>query len=183
MAQWAPAKNKRRGQSTILAVGEAASVVTRVAAAFIAITCAVVLGGLAYYAATRRGIGLGSVPAYFLRLSSQQIVALLFGVVVAFALIASASVAIQRGEGGESRLGPGRFLQKMAVVVVLLFYVWGARCAYNVSRSIARSPDWAPIHALYSWAYVGFTFSGWVSEHPHQPVGKTMKQFWGLTRR
>jgi hypothetical protein len=171
MATQAYKKGKHLGYPVRSGFGEAAWALLRVVLAFVAVTSAVVLSGLAYYAIRRRGFGPGSV-AWLFPLSREQLVALGFGVIVAFSLVGLVWMALTR-RGAP----PGGLVRKAAALLVLVLYLWGAYCAYHVSSALNRSPRWASIHCLYSWPYVGFSFAEWATNHPNQPLGKTLRQF------
>jgi hypothetical protein len=171
MAAGVSMNRKHLGHSALLALGEATWMVLRVVLAFLAVTAAVVLSGLAYYDLKRRGFGPGSV-AWLFRLRGEQLAALAFGVVVAVSLIGLVWLALTRRDGAE-----GGWLRKAAALLVLVLYLWGADCAYHVSSTLNRSSRWASIHCLYSWPYVGLSFAGWAAGHSDQSLGKSLRQF------
>jgi hypothetical protein len=72
---------------------------------------------------------------------------------------------------------PRRIAPTFAVLAVLLLYVAGLVSAYQVSLALGHSRDWAIIHSLYSWVYIGYSFSGWIAEHRKQPLGRTLHEF------
>jgi hypothetical protein len=155
-----------------------ATVILRGILAFAGITAALVLIGLAYTYFGWRHLDFRAFPAWFLRLSNEQWIALLVGMVAAFLMVGIPSAKITGIKVGDSTFhSPRRTVQRLAVFAVLLLYIGGLNCAYHVSLALGHSRDWAIIHSVYSWVYVGYSFSGWITAHHEQSFGQTLHEF------
>ena len=166
-------------------LADSAKLVLRATLRFAAITVSLVLIGVAYTLIGRRAFDPLSIPAWFLRLSPQQWIGLGAGVVVAFIIVAVPCSRITAGVARDYETpspSPRRIVRTLAVIAVLCLYLAGVSGAYRLSLALGHSPDWAIIHSVYSWAYVGFSFGGWVADHWKQPLGKTLRQFLAMMR-
>jgi len=164
-----------------LAAASSARVILRGILAFVVITAALVLVGVAYTHFGWRHLDLRTIPFWFLRLSREQWIALGVGIAVAFLMVVVpcakiTSRKVTRDADSPSR-SPRRIVETLAVVAVLVLYIAGLISAYHVSLAIGQSRDWAIIHSVYSWVYVGYSFCGWMGEHRKQPLGKALHQF------
>lgn len=158
-------------------LSESASNVLRVVFWSIAIACTLVLAGVGYafFSSGNSRMSFRAIPAWFGHLSHEQWIALAGGIIVTVLLIVLPCSKIASG-------GRGRIAGWMGVVAVFLLYGLGMKAAYDVSRALGHSREWAAIHGLYSWAYVGFSLYGWMGEHWKQPVGKTIRQFLAMMK-
>ena len=166
-------------------LAESAMVIARVVLWFAAITCALVLAGLGYafFSGTRAKFNVNAIPAWFVSLSREQWIGLGAGVVVALLLIAlpCSKIAV-RADPDKPSSPARRIVGILGVFFVLFLYGAGAKAAYDVSRALGHPRDWAIIHGLYSWVYVGFSFIGWMGGHTKQPLGKTLRQFLAMVK-
>ena len=164
-----------------LAAASSANVIFRAILAFVAITAALVLVGVTYTYFGSGHFDPRSIASWFLRLSPQQWIALGVGIAVALVMILIPCAKITGRKGTRDVDSPApprrRFVEWLGVVAVLALYVAGLASAYHVSLALGQSRDWAVIHSVYSWVYVGYSFTGWVGEHSKQPLGKTLRQF------
>lgn len=161
-------------------VAESISVVVRVVLWFAAITAALVLVGVGYafLAGARPSFDVRAIPAWFLRLSPEQWIGLGAGLVVALLLVALPYSRITaHGRREKPSTSSRRIISILGALAVLFLYALGAGAAYHVSRALGSSRDWAIIHGVYSWVYVGFSLCRWVGGHWKQPLGKTLRQF------
>jgi hypothetical protein len=151
---------------------------------FVGVTAAVILGGVAYtlLAGKRLPLDVRAIPAWFLHLSRGQWIGLTGATAVALLLVWFPCSRIVHRSTGKSQSPLQRMIAIVGVMTVLLIYAAGARTAYGVSLALGDSRDWAIIHGVYSWAYVGLSFSSWMTTHWKQPVGKTIRQFLGNVR-
>ena len=150
---------------------------------FAAITAALVLIGVAYTFIGKRGFDVRSIPAWFLRLSQEQWIGLGVGLLVAFIIVVVPCSRIAAGVARDYEApAPRRIVRRLAVIAVLFLYLVGVAGAYRLSLALGHSRDWAIIHSIYSWVYVGISFCGWVAGHWKQPLGKTVRQFLTMIR-
>lgn len=172
--QWKTSYAARRAASS-------AKVIFQAVLAFVAITAALVLVGVAYAHFGSGHFDPRSIASWFVRLSTQQWIALGVGIVVAFlmVLIPCAKITGRKRTGDMDSPSPPRrrFVETLGVVAVLLLYAAGLGGAYHLSLALGQSRDWAIIHSVYSWVYVGYSVAGWIGEHRKQPLGKTLRQF------
>lgn len=152
--------------------------------AFIWVACALILIGITYAYFPLRRLDFGAIASWFLRLSSGQWIALAVGMCVALLLVVfpCAKIAGRKKvyeEEPRSRR-PRRLVQAVAVLAVLLLYFAGLGCAYRVSLGLGHTRDWAIIHSLYSWVYVGFSFAGWLADHRQEPLWRALREFFKL---
>ena len=161
-------------------LAESAMVIARVVLWFAAITCALVLAGLGYafFSGGHEKLNVNAIPAWFVSLSTAQWIGLGGGVLVALLLIAlPCSKIAGRGDPEHPPSPVRRIAGMLSVLAVFVLYGAGAKAAYDVSRALGHPRDWAIIHGLYSWVYVGFSFFGWMGDHWKQPLGKSLRQF------
>jgi hypothetical protein len=144
---------------------------------------ALVLIGVAYTFIGRREFEVRSIPAWFLRLSQEQWIGLGVGLLVAFIIVVVPCSRIT-ASGARDYEAPARrrIVLRLAVIAVLFLYLAGVVGAYRLSLALGHSRDWAIIHSIYSWVYVGISFCGWVAGHWKQPLGKTVRQFLTMMR-
>ncbi|HYL36495.1 MAG TPA: hypothetical protein VEV17_11325 [Bryobacteraceae bacterium] len=163
------------------AAASSARVILRVILAFVGITATLVLIGVAYTHFGWRRLDFRTIPSWFLRLSNEQWLALLGGTLVAFVMIVIPCARITGRkvayDPDAPAPSPRRIVRTLTVFAVLFLYVAGLSSAYYVSLALGHSRDWAIIHSLYSWVYVGYSFSGWIAAHRKQPLGKTLHEF------
>lgn len=149
--------------------------------AFILITAAFVLFAVAYTHFGWRRLDVRTIPLWFLRLSREQWIALGVGILVAFVLVVAPCAKITRRtvvrDADLPLRVPWRIAETFTNTAVLALYVVGLISAYHVSRAVGESRDWAIIHSLYSWVYVGYSFWGWMGGHRNQPTGKVLHEF------
>ena len=145
---------------------------------------ALLLIGFAYTSLGGNWRNALAIPAWFLKLSTAQWIALGVGLVAAFLMVALPCASITAG--GAKRTDewdrPVRKPQQksvarqLAVLAILVLYFAGVVGAYHVSRALGHSRDWAIVHSVYSWLYVGFSLGGWLGDHRKQPLGRTLEQ-------
>jgi hypothetical protein len=165
-------------------VAESLGAVVRVLLWFGAITATLVLAGFAYtrLRTAHFRLDVAAIPNWFLHLTTEQWMALGVGVVVAAVLVVLPCSRIT----GYGRLGAqsrtARIATRLITLSVFLLYAAGVRAAYLISRALGSPRDWAVIHSVYSWVYVGYSFCGFASRHWKQPPGVTIKQFLSMIK-
>jgi len=94
-------------------------------------------------------------------------------------LIPCAKITSRKSTRDQDSVSPPkeRFVEHLGVLAIIALYVAGLASAYHVSLALGQSRDWAIIYSVYSWVYVGYSFTGWISEHNKQPLGKVVRQF------
>jgi hypothetical protein len=174
-------QSKRKPSYVASAAARSARIILRAILAFIVIAAAFVLIGVAYTHFGWRHLDPRTIPLWFLQLSREQWIALGVGIAVAFVLVIAPCAKITRRSvtrDADSPLrGPWRIAETFTKTAVLALYVAGLISAYHVSRALGQSRDWAIIHSVYSWVYVGYSFWGWLGGHRYQPTTKVLHEF------
>jgi hypothetical protein len=154
-------QSKRKPSSAASAAARSAHIILRTVLAFILITAACVLIGVAYTHFGWRHLDPRTIPFWFLRLSPEQWIALGVGIAVAFVLVVAPCGKITRRtvthDADSPIRKPWRIAETLTNTAVLALYFAGLISAYHVSRALGQSRDWAIIHSVYSWVYVGYS--------------------------
>jgi hypothetical protein len=155
----------------------------RLAILLAALGVATVIAGLVYSMAIRHRFQAVAVWGRLSRLSTEQAIALAAGFAVAPTMIAFAYYSVSRGISKPQNRWAAGLLRALTLLLVLALYAWGARHAYRVSLALSSSTDWALIHGVYSWGYIGFAFVNWSAGHAAEPFTRSLGQFWRILAR
>jgi hypothetical protein len=175
-----PENRESKGKRSVAA--SSATAILRVILTFVLTIAVLVLAGVAFTRFGWRHLDPTAIPVWFLRLSPEQWIALGIGIAVAILLVVVPCARMSSRKAPHDPdlplpPPPCRIVERFTIIAVLALYNAGLISAYRLSRAIGHSRDWAIIHSVYSWVYVGYSFFEWMVEHRKQPLGKALHQF------